>query len=95
MVRLAKVLYACALVLTIPLWALIAIGVLMRDVLRGPHPHSLDAEWRKFCSRCGKLIYWYAGTAPICTACQTPEEREAWVDALEQARRRQTYEERA
>ena len=93
MVTIAKVAYACALVVAIPLWALIACGVLIRDVLRGPHPDSLDAEWRKRCSRCEKVIYWYASTVPICTACQTPAERDAWVQAMERARRLQAYEE--
>lgn len=91
MVTLGRVAYICALVLAIPLWALIACGVLIRDALLGPR--ESDAEWRKFCSRCQKVIYWYTGTAPICTACQTPEERDAWVQAMERAWRIQCYEE--
>ena len=29
---------------------------------------------QSYCSRCGKVMYWYSGGFPVCVQCETPEE---------------------
>lgn len=89
--RLPRLLYTLAMLASLPLWALIACLVLIRDVLVGYGPN--DAQYRKPCLRCGRMIYFYASGPVICLHCETPQEHAAHLRAFELARQMQAYEE--